>query len=315
VIAAAYPAKATERTRWILAQRGARNEVQMDRPYAFFHEQERTEEGAIADVAAIFLTNRECPWKCVMCDLWRNTTVAPMSAGAIARQINHALERLPAASILKLYNSGSFFDAGAIPRSEWKSIAALCAGFRHVIVECHPRLIDQGALEFTSLLSGGFEIALGLETCHQKALEALNKRFNLFHYQAAAAFLRENGIAVRTFLLVHPPFIERRERQLWLRQSLRFSFDAGSNVVSLIPIRLGNGALDHLKVEEPALHELEEALEWGLELNAGRVFADTWDLGRFGRCAHCVDARTRRIVRINLSQRTETRVACAACGT
>ncbi len=43
------------------------------RPYAFLSEDERSREGAIVPVNTIFLTNRECPWHCVMCDLWKNT--------------------------------------------------------------------------------------------------------------------------------------------------------------------------------------------------------------------------------------------------
>jgi len=66
-------------------------------------------------VATIFLTNRECPWRCVMCDLWKNTLIDSVPLGAIPSQIDYALARLPAARQIKLYNSGSFFDTQAIP--------------------------------------------------------------------------------------------------------------------------------------------------------------------------------------------------------
>src|SRR6185503_382521 len=115
-------------------------------------EQERMASGEVANVSTIFLTNRECPWKCLMCDLWRNTT--PVPPGSIPRQIEHALSHLPAASVLKLYNSGSFFDHAAIPRSDWNDIARLCRPFQHLIIECHPQLIDPDILEFAAIFGG-----------------------------------------------------------------------------------------------------------------------------------------------------------------
>ena len=44
-------------------------------------EDERTADGAVARVATVFLTGRECPWRCAMCDLWRYTTVADTPRG------------------------------------------------------------------------------------------------------------------------------------------------------------------------------------------------------------------------------------------
>ena len=38
-----------------------------------------------SDVATIFLTGRECPWRCVMCDLWQHTIESDTPAGALVR--------------------------------------------------------------------------------------------------------------------------------------------------------------------------------------------------------------------------------------
>ena len=68
-----YPLADLHRDRWILERRPARETLDPQKPYAFFVEDEASASGAIVPVATIFLTNRECPWRCVMCDLWRNT--------------------------------------------------------------------------------------------------------------------------------------------------------------------------------------------------------------------------------------------------
>jgi archaeosine synthase beta-subunit len=310
----AYPAVPVDRTRWILSRRGSPNLVTEEKPSAFFVESERAASGAIEQTATIFLTNRECPWKCVMCDLWRNTTVSPVSPGSITRQIEFALSQLPSASVLKLYNSGSFFDSGAVSPSEWSSVARLCRSFRHVIVENHPRLVGAEVLRFRELLEGTFEIAMGLETCHPKALDALNKRISLDVYYGAAEFLNRNGIAVRTFLLLNPPFISASEQNFWLRKSIQAAFQADSSVVSLIPTRSGNGALDDLArlglFQEPTLGEIELAQEYGISEKRGRVFADTWDLERFSCCRACFAPRSARIAGMNLTQKVEPRIRC-----
>ena len=111
-----YPATRAERDTWILARRPARNSLDPSRPYAFFVEEERSASGEVVPVATVFLTNRECPWRCLMCDLWKNTLAETVPAGAIPAQIDYALQRLPPARQIKLYNSGSFFDTQAIPR-------------------------------------------------------------------------------------------------------------------------------------------------------------------------------------------------------
>src|SRR2546430_16679015 len=123
----AYPERAAERDRWILARRPPRDTVDSWRPHAFLLEEERAESGEIVPVATIFLTNRECPWRCLMCDLWRNTLTESVPSGAILEQIAFALSRLPPARYIKLYNSGSFFDVHAIPLEDYRAIAAQVA--------------------------------------------------------------------------------------------------------------------------------------------------------------------------------------------
>lgn len=311
--AALYPATPGERTRWIRERRGPRNAVDPARAYAAFVEDERDASGRIVPVATVFLTNRECPWTCAMCDLWRNTSEEAAPAGSAPRQIRTALAELPPASALKLYNSGSFFDAGAIPRADWPEIAELCRGFEHIIVESHPKLIGPGVLEFAGMIEGTLEVAMGLETCHPAALELLNKRIAPADFRRACAFLKEGGIAVRSFVLVRPPFVPEQEQAHWLRESLRFAFESGSDAVALIPTRLGNGALEALAAKVPALEEIEAAQEFGIALGAGRVFADTWDLARFSKCRGCAEKRAARLARMNLAQTIEPRVNCASC--
>ena len=318
---AAYPVSPTARTRWILDRRPGRNVLDPWRPYAFVAETEASPYGATVDVATIFLTNRECPWRCVMCDLWRNTLEETVPEGAIAAQIVHALKNLPsitsAHSHLKLYNAGSFFDPRAIPPEEYPSIARLAAPFRRTIVECHPALVGPRCLPFRDLVSGRLEVAMGLETVHPEVLDRLNKRMTLEQFRRASDFLRKEGIDLRVFILVRPPWLSEREGVDWAMRSLDFAFDCGATVCSLIPTRPGNGAMESLKAAgeftPPTLASLEAVLEYGLGCRAGRVFADLWDVETFIRCPECSDRRIRRIREMNATQHVPATLQCKRC--
>jgi len=109
---------------WILSQRGRKNPNDPLRPVSWLVEEERTASGSVESVAVIFLTNRECPYYCLMCDLWKNTTDFPVPAGSIPSQIEWALEHMPLCRHVKLYNSGSFFDEQAIHPGDYARIAS-----------------------------------------------------------------------------------------------------------------------------------------------------------------------------------------------
>jgi radical SAM enzyme (TIGR01210 family) len=324
-----YPETSQERDPWIVSRRPIRNSVDPQRPYAFLIEQEPDGSGEIVSVATIFLTNRECPWRCLMCDLWQNTLQETVPIGAIPAQIEYALAAFDEPNVagtqvsakaglgvsriarqIKLYNSGSFFDPRAIPMADYEAIAQRVSGFERVIVECHPVLVNDSCLHFRDLLlkhAGHrspaslprLEIAMGLETVHPEVLPRLNKRMTLDQFSKAAQFLSSNGIDLRAFILVKPPFLDEAEGLYWAERSLDFAFQAKAAVASLIPTRSGNGALDALaeqgEFSPPKLSTLERAFSYGLSLKRGRVLADLWDLQKFSDCPACFQRRADRL--------------------
>ncbi len=191
--------------------------------------------------------------------------------------------------------------------------------FERVIVECHPSLVGPEVLRFRDRLAGRLEVAMGLETAHPVVLEKLNKGMTLDDFARAAEFLLRQGVALRAFILVRPPFLtEEAEAQHWAKRSIDFAFDCGASVASLLPTRGGNGAMEALEAlgqfSPPSLTDLESAAEYGVGLQRGRVFADLWDLEKFSQCAACCDARRQRLRRMNLEQQVEPPVRCEACG-
>ena len=312
-----YPATNLERDKWVLEWRPARKTLDPQKPYLFFVEQELSASGEILPVATIFLTNRECPWRCVMCDLWRNTLTTSVPAGAISAQIGFGLSQLPAARVLKLYNSGSFFDPRAIPVEDHPAISDRANNFERLIVENHPALVDDDCLRFRDRLKCRLEIAMGLETVHPDILPKLNKRMTLDQFSAAASFLRSNDIDLRIFVLVQPPFLQAEEAVLWAQRSIDFAFDCGATAVTLIPTRGGNGAMETLaangQFSAPRLETVEASLSYGLGLKRGRVFADLWDADKIPSCPACKPPRIARLRRMNLSQKNLAPARCQSC--
>lgn len=323
-----WPADRVAATRRV---RELRPPLDAGRPAPVAHavrETERGPGGGPVDGAVLFLVNRECPWHCVMCDLWRHTATGP--AESIPAQITRLLARLgpPAPRQLKLYNAGSFFDAGAVPRADWLAIARRVAGAERVVVECHPRLAGPVVPAFRDELARAagpgpapqLEVALGLETANPATLARLNKGMTLDDFRRAAGFLRRNSVAVRAFALIQPPFEPPETAVPAAVDCVTFAGRAGASVISLIPTRGGNGAMERLAAyglfEPPSLATIERAFIAALSHASAslRVFLDAWDLGGFAACAACLPARRARLERLNLTQRLDPPVPCLDCG-
>jgi hypothetical protein len=296
--------------------RAKKNTVDAHRPYGFFVETEPAAPGAPVSVATILLTNKECAYRCTMCDLWKNTLDAPTPPGAIPEQIRWALEQLPGARRIKLYNAGSFFDRAASPVEDHAAIAELVRGFDRVVVECHPALAGDAVLRFRDLLAGPeLEVAVGLETANQQALEKLDKGMTVGQFETCTRRLVSHGIPVRSFVLVGVPFLRREEWPAATRASIDLSFSAGAEIVALIPTRMGNGTLEELQrtgnFTPPALSDLELALGDFLEGEEGNgrapgargmVLADLWNADTLPAPACCAAARIERLGAMNTFQ-------------
>jgi archaeosine synthase beta-subunit len=309
--------------RLIVAARGPKNTIDPHRPDAFLVEDERSAAGTVEPVATLFLTNRECPLKCIYCDLWKNTTDERVAVGVIPQQIDFALKRLPPARHIKLYNSGNFFDPQAIPREDLPAIAERVQQFKTVIVENHPIFCDEHCVEFRRRLEGEFEVAIGLETADPEILPRLNKRMALDDFSRAAELLRGRDIHVRAFILLKPPFCSDESAAVqWAVQSVEFATSCGVRCCSIIPTRGGNGIMEQLARDRlfspPKLASLEAALDACLKMpavssGAARVLADLWDVERLAGCRRCAGRRVERLRQMNLSQQPLPKIACD-CG-
>jgi archaeosine synthase beta-subunit len=284
-------------------------------------EEERRPDGKLEQALTVFLTGAECPFTCSFCDLWRFTIDGPSPPGALTTQLASILETLdsPLPDRVKLYNASNFFDTRAVPPVDLVAIASLGRAFAAVTVESHARTIGGATLEFArQVLPARLEVAVGLETIHPVAAAQLNKRLDLAQFDSAARFLLENGIDLRVFVLLGAPYVPADESIEWTVRTVEYAVERGASVVSIIPVRGGNGEMERLQTlghfTPPTLFHLETALDQCLELTNAVVTADLWDVERLSACERCSSPRIERLRRLNVTGRVEPRIACTRCG-
>ncbi len=297
--------------------RPQKNIVNPDIPFHFLQEVEPDQDGILQSINTIFLSSKECAFKCLMCDLWKNTLEGSTPQVAILKQIDHALDLLPEASVIKLYNSGNFFDQKSIPPSDYPGIIKRIRSYKKVIVENHAKLCGQACVDFNDQLNGKLEVAIGLETIHPDVLPKLNKQLSLEDFKLAAKFLNSHGIDMRAFILLNPPYLtDEKENIEWTIKTVQFAFDCGVGCCSIIPTRPGNGVMEKLQQQgfyvPPSLNALEEVFEKALNLRQGRVFVDTWNIDFLSKCSHCFKARKHRLEQMNLMQRIYPQITCSS---
>ncbi|MEO5816239.1 MAG: radical SAM protein [Gemmatimonadaceae bacterium] len=280
---------------------------------------ERRPDGRVERALTVFLTGAECPFTCSFCDLWRYTIDEPTPPGALTRQLSSVLSALsgPAPDRLKLYNASNFFDLRAVPALDVAGMAELSSSFAAVTVESHASTIGARTLAFAREIPGRLEVAMGLETIEPVAAAQLNKRLDLARFGNAAHFLADNGIDLRVFVLLGAPYVRAEESVAWTVRTVEYAVSRGASVVSIIPVRGGNGEMERLRAigsfTPPTLSQLEDALDGCLQFGAAVVTADLWDAELLSTCTECGPSRVERLRRLNVSGVAESRVACSMC--
>ncbi|MEA2763527.1 MAG: archaeosine synthase beta-subunit [Gemmatimonadaceae bacterium] len=295
-------------------------EVDPYKAHGFLVEEERRPGGKMEQSLTVFLAGAECPFTCTFCDLWRWTVDGPTPPGALTTQLQGVLNALvaPMPERLKLYNASNFFDQRAVPPEDLLTIAKLSAPFAAVTVESHANTIGATTLAFARSIPGRLEVAIGLETIHPIARAHLNKRLDLARFDSASRFLAANEIDVRVFVLLGAPHVPAEESVSWTVRTVEYAVERGASVVSIIPVRGGNGELERLQglghFTPPTLSQLEETLEQCMRFANSVVSADLWDVGRLPACERCRRERVGRLQQMNATSRAPAPILCADCG-
>ena len=196
-----------------------------------------------------------------------------------------------------------------------------------MIVESHPALVGPARRSVCSPRSRAsrgraaartLEVAMGLETAHPDGARTPEQADDARRTSRSAAdALARRGVALRVFLLIAPPFVPADEQDEWLLRSVDAAFACGASVVSLVPTRPGNGAMEALAAAG-RVHARRRSTTSSAASTLAPRHAQArpgvrrlWDLERFASCPHCLAARRERLARMNLEQRVLPPIVCA----
>ncbi len=172
-------------------------------------------DGEVVDAFVVILRTRGCYWAqksgCSMCG-YVSDCFTDVTEDDLLSQWSKAVEVYEGQPVVKVYNSGNFFDPNEITPVARKAILKDLGGMcEKVVVENLPQLVRRPLLEEATGYCPNFEVAIGLETANDFVRDrCISKDFGFERYVKAAEVAAECGVGVKTYLLLKPPFLSER---------------------------------------------------------------------------------------------------------
>lgn len=196
--------------------------------------------GEVVPAQVLIMRTSGCAWAkagsggCTMCG-YRAASISGVTEEDLYRQIDEALSKYAGEPFVKIYTSGSFLDEGEIPPSIRERIFEEYRGCRRILVESRPEFITPDAI---GSLPERTTVALGLETSNEDVLRTcVRKGFTAAQSREAGERVKDAGLAVRTYLLLKPPFLTESDAIEDAVSSARFA-DPFSDEISINPLNI-----------------------------------------------------------------------------
>ena len=244
-----------------LTRRQQFTDEQLKKPIAFWTKEERLIDKKGKELT-IILRTKGCGWAlgenggCSMCGYIQDSCRENVSAEHIKNQFDYALkmklEEIQSSHdqfVIKIFNSGSFFDDGEIPVSTreyiYREIDKI-NNIKEVVVESRVEYISKGKLEKmkNSLKEKYIEVAIGLETINDHIRNHyINKGLLLEDFLKVVNICKELGIGIRVYLIFKPPFLNEQSAIEDCFLSLQKLVGLKVNTISINPVNIQRGTL------------------------------------------------------------------------
>lgn len=173
---------------------------------------------------------------------------------------------------VKIFTSGSFLDEGEIPNSVALRLLTIIKeriGDVEILIESRPEYINNEILSEFSKRAERLNIAVGLETSNDLIRNyIIGKRFSYSLFRRSAIKIIDNGIKLKTYLLMKPPFLTEAFALDDMKSSIqRLAEDFHGSCVSVNPMNIQkNTPLERLYKKglyrPPFLWSLFELFRW-----------------------------------------------------
>ena len=210
----------------------------------------------------IILRTRGCRWAlgeqggCSMCGYIRDSYIETLESHYIKNQFLNAwnakieeIEKDEFNFIIKIFNSGSFFDDEEINEDVrafiYEKISQVDK-IKEVVVESRVEFLNETNLKKMKEKLGNkhIEIAIGLETANDHIrINYLNKGLLYDDFLSVVQLIRKNQLGIRVYLLLKPPFLNERSAIDDCVASIKKMIGLKVNTISINPVNIQKGTL------------------------------------------------------------------------
>jgi radical SAM enzyme (TIGR01210 family) len=236
-------------------------ELQLNKPVSFWIRKDRLLKKKGKEFT-IILRTKGCSWAlgeyggCSMCGYIQDSTIERIDQIHIINQIDYAFqEKINEITsdeddfILKIFNSGSFFDDGEISEEVreyiFKKIADI-PKIKEIVIESRVDYITSEKLKrMKSILKDKYvEVAIGLETVNDYIRNNyINKGLSFKDFQDAIELCKRNDVGLRIYLLFKPPFLNEQTAIEDCVNSIKILADLKVNTISINPLNIQKNSL------------------------------------------------------------------------
>lgn len=272
---------------------------ELDRPVSYWIKTERL-LNEIGKEIVIILKTKGCSWAlgenggCSMCGYIQDSNIHKVKPFHIINQFNHALEdkleeieKDDEKYILKIFNSGSFFDDEEVPKNIRKHIFESIdkiKNIKEVVVESRTDHIKPENLqEIKEITNKYVEIGIGIESTNDYIRKNyINKGLSFSDFLKAVEICKNQDIGIKAYLLFKPPFINEIGAIDDCKKSITDLIDLNINTISINPVNIQRGSLvEYLwyqnRYRPPWFYSLFECLKKALSadiLKRTRILSD-----------------------------------------
>ncbi|MHA1669258.1 MAG: archaeosine biosynthesis radical SAM protein RaSEA [Promethearchaeota archaeon] len=276
----------TLRARTIRRLKGLPSE-KLNKPVTYWIKEDRLLD-KIGKEFTVILRTKGCSWAlgeqggCTMCGYIQDSCVDAINSSNIKNQFMHAwndkLEEIQNDKddyIIKIFNSGSFFDDDEISENLRKFIYEQINkvnNITEVVVESRTEHLSRNKLVQmrSELGSRHIEIGIGLETVNDYIrLNYINKGITFKEFLDAVNLCKQCDIGIRAYLLFKPPFISEASAIDDCVSSIKTLIDMQVNTISINPVNIQRGTLvEYLwqqnRYHVPSFYSLMKSLKKGI---------------------------------------------------
>ncbi len=237
------------------------DKIEVDKPVSFWIKEDRLLSKKGKEFT-IILRTKGCSWAlgdyggCSMCGYIQDSTIEKIDQIHIINQFNYAFEEKISEItsdeddfIIKIYNSGSFFDDDEISADVREHIFKKIADvpkIKEVVIESRVDYITNEKLNIMkSILKDKYvEVAIGLETVNDYIRNNyINKGLKFKDFLDAIHLCKKNDIGIRAYLLFKPPFINEQTAIDDCANSIQKLVELKINTISINPLNIQKNSL------------------------------------------------------------------------